>query len=151
MKTERGFSLMEIMVAVAIVAILAAMAVPNIIGWRTQRRFAVAVSGVHEAIKVARSSAIKDNSTVVIQFQLPNGYRVFADDDDDGVQDGGERTILMENFQNDISLNTSFPGHRLRFDGRGLTSAVGAGITLSNAIYGSRVVQVTVTGSSRIL
>lgn len=151
MKTERGISLIEIMVALAIIAILATIAVPNIIGWRTQRRFTAAVSGVHEAIKVARSSAIKDNTSVVIQFQLPNRYTVFADDDDDGVQDAGERTILSGNFQNDIAINTSFPGHRLGFNGRGLTTAVGAGITLSNAVYGSRVVQVTVTGGSRIL
>jgi Tfp pilus assembly protein FimT len=136
------------MVATAIIAILATIAVPNIAGWRAKQRFAAAVSDVHEAIKVARSSAIKDNTTVVIQFQLPNRFTVFADDDGDGNPD---RTILTGIFQNDISLTTSFTGHRLSFNGRGMTTASGAGITLSNAIFGSRVIQITVTGNSRIL
>lgn len=151
MRTDRGYTLVEIMVAIAIVAILATIAVPNIAGWRTKQRFAAAVSDVHEAIKVARSSAIKDNTTVVIQFQLPNRFLVFADDDGDGTQDAGERTIRTGIFQNDISLTTSFSGHRLSFNGRGMTTASGAGITLSNAVFGSRVIQVTVTGNSRIL
>jgi type IV fimbrial biogenesis protein FimT len=151
MKTDRGYTLVEIMVAIAIVAILATIAVPNIAGWRAKQRFAAAVSDVHEAIKVARSSAIKDNTAVVIQFQLPNRFLVFADDDDDGTQDTGERTIRTGIFQNDISLTTSFSGHRLSFNGRGMTTSSGAGITLSNAVFGSRVIQVTVTGNSRIL
>jgi type IV fimbrial biogenesis protein FimT len=151
MQTERGYTLVEIMVATAIIAILTTIAVPNIAGWRAKQRFATAVSDVHEAVKVARSSAIKDNTTVVIQFQLPNRFTVFADDDGDGAQDAGERTILTGGFQNDITLTTSFGGHRLSFNGRGLTTANGTGITLSNAGYGSRVVQVTVTGNSRIL
>lgn len=151
MKTNRGFTLVEIMVTIGIIAILATIAVPNIVGWKTRQRFAAAVSEVHEAIKVARSAAIKDNATVVIQFQLPRGFRVFYDTDGDGNQDAGEATILSGSFGNDTSLATSFPGHQLSFNGRGMTSAVGAGITLTNTAYGSRVVQVTVTGSSRIL
>lgn len=150
MKSNRGFSLIEIMVVIGIIAILATIAVPNIIGWRTKQRFLAATSDVHEAIKMARSAAIKDNTTVVIQFQL-NRFTVFADNDADGSQDAGERTIFSSNFLNDIALTTSFPGHRLSFNGRGLTNAVGAGITLSNAVYGTRVLQVTVTGNSRIL
>lgn len=151
MKTNRGFTLVEIMVTIGIIAILATIAVPNIVGWKTRQRFAAAVGEVHEAIKVARSAAIKDNITVVIQFQLPRGFRVFVDSDDDGSQDPGEGTLLSGSFESDVSLVTSFPGHRLRFNGRGMTSAVGAGITLTNTAYGSRVVQVTVTGNSRVL
>lgn len=151
MKTDRGYTLVEIMVAIAIVAILATIAVPNIAGWRAKQRFAAAVSDVHEAIKVARSSAIKDNTAVVIQFQLPNRFTVFADDDGDGTQDAGERTIRTGGFQNDISLTTSFTSHRLEFDGRGMRTVSGRDIKLSHAVYGDRFIQVMVTGNSRIL
>ena len=152
MKTNRGFTLVEVLVATAIIAILATIAVPNLAGWRAKQRFATAVSDIHEAIKVARSSAIKDNTTVVLLFQpASRRFVVFADDDGDGTQDSGERTILTGSFLNDITLTTSFTGHRLSFNGRGLTTASGTGITLTNAVYGSRVIQVTGTGNSRIL
>ena len=151
MRTDRGYSLVEIMVATAIIALLAAIAVPNLAGWRAKQRFGAAVSDVHEAVKVARSAAIKDNTTVVIQFQLPNRFIVFADDDGDGTQDTGERTILTGIFQNDITLTTSFTGHQLGFNGRGMRTVNGRDITLSHAVYGSRVIQVMVTGNSRIM
>jgi type IV fimbrial biogenesis protein FimT len=159
MKTNRGFSLIEIMVAIAIVSIALTFAVPDMIGWRTKQRFLAAANEVHDAIKVARTSAIKDNRTVVIQFEPANRrYTVFAaatDFNEDGDQNDpgeGQRTIRSGSFQNDITLATGgLPSDRLTFDGRGLATNVGTGITLTNATYGSRVVQVTVTGNSRVL
>jgi type IV fimbrial biogenesis protein FimT len=151
MKTNRGFTLMEIMVVIGIIAILATIAVPNIVGWRTKQRFAAAVSDVHEAIRVARSSAIKNNANVVIQFQLPRSFRVCFDDDKDGCQDADDLTILSGNFQNDINIiSTGLPSDRLTIDGRGLTNASINPIKLRNAVYGDRHVWVTVTGNSRI-
>jgi prepilin-type N-terminal cleavage/methylation domain-containing protein len=152
MKSNRGFTLMEILVVIGIIAILGAAAVPNIVGWRTKQRFTAAASDVHEAVRTARSWAIKNNATVGILFDVAQRrFTVFADADDDGSPDPGELIILSGSFQNDIVLNTSFTGHRLSFNGRGLTDAVGDGITLTNAVHGTRVVQVTVTGNSRIL
>jgi type IV fimbrial biogenesis protein FimT len=151
MKTDRGYTLVEIMVAIAIVAILATIAVPNISGWRAKQRFAAAVGDVHEAIKMARSSAIKNNANVVVQFQLPRSFRVCYDDDKDGCQDADDRTILSGNFQNDINIiSTGLPNDRLTIDGRGLTNASINPIKLRNAVYGDRHVWVTVTGNSRI-
>lgn len=151
MKTNRGFTLMEIMVVIGIIAILATIAVPNIAGWRTKQRFAAAVSDVHEAIRVARSSAIKNNANVVIQFQLPRSFRVCFDDDKDGCQDADDRTILSGNFQNDINIiSTGLPSDRLIIDGRGFMNASINPIKLRNAVYGDRHVWVTVTGNSRI-
>lgn len=151
MKTNRGFTLIEIMVVIGIIAILATIAVPNIVGWRTKQRFAAAVSDVHEAIKVARASAIKNNANVVIQFQLPRSFRVCFDDDKDGCNDADDLTILSGSFQNDINIvSTGLPSDRLTIDGRGLTNASINPIKLRNTVYGDRHVWVTVTGNSRI-
>jgi len=152
MKTDRGFTIIEIMVATAIVAIAVTFAVPNIVGWRTKQRFLSAASDVHEAVKVARSSAIKENTTVRVQFDTANRrFTVFPDNDGDGNQDTGERTIFSGSYRNDIALTTGgLPGNRLTFDGRGLAPVVGTGIILSHADYGSRTIQITVTGNSRV-
>jgi type IV fimbrial biogenesis protein FimT len=152
MKTDRGFSLIEIMVATAIVAIAAAFAVPNIVGWRTKQSFLSAASDVHEAVKTARSAAIKENRQVVIQFDTANRrFTVFSDVDKDGSQDSGERTILSRTYRNDIVLNTgSLPSNCLTFDSRGLVTHPGTGIVLSHARFGSRTINITVTGNSRV-
>jgi prepilin-type N-terminal cleavage/methylation domain-containing protein len=152
MKTDRGFSLIEIMVAIAIVSIALTFAVPDIIGWRTKQRFLAAANEVHDAIKVARAAAIKDNRAVVIQFEPANRrYTVFADLNGDGDQDlPGERTIRSGSFQNDINFSTSFTNNRLTFNGRGLTDATGQGIRLPSATYRDRLIEVTVTGISQI-
>jgi type IV fimbrial biogenesis protein FimT len=151
MGTKRGFTVVEVMVVIGIIAILAAVAVPNIVGWRAKQRFLAAMSDVHETVKMARSWAIKNNATVVINFNLAQRtFTAFDDQNGNGSLDGGE-LIRSGGFLNDITMNTSFPGHRLTFNGRGLSDAVGAGITLSHAVYGSRVVQVTVTGNTQVL
>jgi prepilin-type N-terminal cleavage/methylation domain-containing protein len=152
MKTDRGFTMIEIMVATAIVAIAVTFAVPNIVGWRTKQRFLSAASDVHEAVKVARSSAIKENTTVRVQFDTANRrFTVFPDRDGDGNQDALERTIISGSYRNDIALTTGgLPSNRLTFDGRGLVTAPGTGIRLSHADYGSRTIQITVTGNSRV-
>jgi prepilin-type N-terminal cleavage/methylation domain-containing protein len=152
MRTERGFTLIEIMVATAIVAIAVTFAVPNIVGWRTKQRFLSGASDVLEAVKVARSAAIKENTTVRVQFDTANRrFTVFPDYDGDAAQDAGERTLFSGSYRNDISLTTGgLSGNRLTFDGRGLVNAPGSGIRLSHAEYGSRTIQVTVTGNSRV-
>jgi prepilin-type N-terminal cleavage/methylation domain-containing protein len=156
MRTARGFTLIEIMVATAIVAIAATFAVPNIVGWRAKQRFLSAASDVYEAVKVARAAAIKQNTNAIVQFDTANRrFTVFMDLDGDQNQDAGESTIHSASYRNDITLDTGgLTNNRLAFDGRGLVANPPLppqnGIRLSHANYGQRTIQVTVTGNSRV-
>jgi hypothetical protein len=47
-------------------------------------------------------------------------------------------------------VSSGFSGNKVSFDGRGLPSTA-ANVTLQNATAGTKTIQVTVTGNSRML
>ena len=70
MNQQSGFTLIELMVVVAIFAILTAIAVPFFIGKMPARRLEAAASDVNAAIRVARLNAVKKNTTATLQFDV---------------------------------------------------------------------------------
>ncbi|WP_312303895.1 GspH/FimT family pseudopilin [Diaphorobacter nitroreducens] len=79
---ERGFTVIELMVVVTIMAVLAALATPSftpiIEGWRVRQ----AANGLESTLYYARSEAIKRGGNVVIQ-KLPSSTSCTAANVDD--------------------------------------------------------------------
>ena len=77
MKKKSGFTLMELMTAIAIVAILTAIATPNVIRWLNNSKFNAAAREVHEFIQDARIKALKENTSMNVEFDNANNqYRL---------------------------------------------------------------------------
>lgn len=161
---DSGFSIVEVMVVISLIAILSAIAVPNYIGWLPKYRLSTSARDVLSDLEYARATAIKANASVIVEFDTVNNtYRLWVDNGaltnkDNWIQDGDERTLRSRSTAPGISLTTAnFNGSpRIRFTGNGIPevqtvppSPGGGNVTLANKID-SRVVSLSVGGKARI-
>lgn len=141
---------MELMVVIAIIAIMAAIAVPNYISWLPDRRLAAGALDVLQGLQKSRSEAIKSNRNVIVTFSPgAESFRAFMDADGSGVQNGAEPTIIERTMPPGIDLvNTGFTANSVTFNNRGIpTTAVGM-VTLQNSKGNSQRVELFLSGHS---
>jgi type IV fimbrial biogenesis protein FimT len=119
MRKNAGFSLMEVMTVLGILAILSAIAIPGYLGWRDNARLASAAQDVYSIFQKAKIEAARRNATVAITFAA-NIATVYVDSNGNFAQDGGENVI------NSIDLS-DYPGINLDASEGG-----GDGITFAN-------------------
>jgi len=128
----RGIALIELMITVAILAILAAIAAPNFRDMIVRNRLASASNDLLLSLQTARSEAIRLNSTVTVCRSnngtdctaggWEQGWIVFHNRDSDGVVDKPAEAVLRvwPTFGANFSVNTSAAiGARIDFDARG--------------------------------
>jgi len=136
---------------------LCTLALPNFFGWTSGEGLKSAAGDIQAAVQLARLTAVKENASVIMEFDPgTKSYIMFVDNGSgahagNGVKDLDEPTVRHGAFPGKIELETSFLDNKLSFDGRGFTNASGKGITVRAGSDHERVVEVTVTGSSRIL
>jgi prepilin-type N-terminal cleavage/methylation domain-containing protein len=133
MKNSNGFSLVETLIVIAIIAVLATIAVPSFTGQRSDTRLRDAVSMVRADFEMARSRAIRENAFVAV-ITTAGGYTIFIDNGEGGggagnyVQDGSERTLRARTLAPGLAINpaqTTLDTQRTRFNGRGYIGNMG--------------------------
>jgi type IV fimbrial biogenesis protein FimT len=70
---QRGFTLIEVMIAVAIVGILAMVAVPNFIQWNARYQLKQATTELAGSLNLARMAAMNRNLAVTVTLALVSG------------------------------------------------------------------------------
>ncbi len=68
-RSDKGFTLMEMLIAVMIVSVLAVIALPSFLDLIQANRVKSASEGLYQDIFFARSEAVKQNKNVFISFQ----------------------------------------------------------------------------------
>ena len=151
MQKTSGFTLMELMVTIAIIAILSAIAIPNFIAWVPKFKLGGGSRDVLAILQKTRIQAVKDNTSYVLMFNTGNeSYTAFQDDDGNGVLDAGERVLVQKTLANGIDITaTTLPGDLVVFDTQGIAST-GGSITLTDNSGNARQILLELAGSSRI-
>jgi prepilin-type N-terminal cleavage/methylation domain-containing protein len=72
LKAEAGFTLIEVMIVVAILGILVLVAVPNFLDWNRKYKLKDAVATLHGNIGLARMNAINQSTTVTVTVTQPS-------------------------------------------------------------------------------
>lgn len=100
---QKGLTLVELMVTIAVVAILAAVGIPMFQRVVHTNNAATGVNDLVTALQMARASAVnqgvrtvvcpRDSSTLTCGSDWDNGWLVFADTDKDGALDTGEPVL----------------------------------------------------------
>ena len=110
MRKDAGFSLMELMTVIGILAILFAIAIPGLIGWRNNAQLGRAARDVYGNFQKAKIEAARNNVTVAITF-AGNVGTVYVDSNGD-FNPAGEEVIGTFNLANyaGVNLDTSQGG-----------------------------------------
>ena len=150
---QKGFSLIELAIVVAIIGIAALIAIPNMIGWRAERKLEGAVRNCMADMQLAKLAAIREAESVAVLFDQPNNkYSIFIDTNINGILDGGERLIRNRTLPSGVTItNVTFPSNVTHFNSRGLPSTAGIGrVVFTNSNGTSRTIFLNSVGRLRI-
>lgn len=163
MKINHGFTLIELIVTVAMIGILAATAGPELIDFMKRNKGTTHTNHFVRSLNVARSEAAKrvssvtmcigntaQNACVAAGTTWEDGWIVFVDSNSDGVIDAGERIIIVNNeITGDTTIRSTQHVSNITYLGDGSTSTAGT-FRVCDSFGVNRAKAINVMGSGLI-
>lgn len=157
MKKKNGFTLIELMIVIAMIGILSCIAYPGFKRTLNAQRLSAGIQSIHSALLFAKLSAVKESQIISVVFSLGQGttgrYSVFIDNGTTGTNSGnglieladGEKILKTGSMPNgvnlyNIGLNGNLnAGKSTQFNRQGFPSRNAGGIPVffDGAIYAS--------------
>lgn len=144
MKNARGFSLVELMVTLAILVILVALAAPSFTTFIKSNRLTARANDIVTALNLARSEAIKRGATVNVTANggsWGNGITI---------ETGGEALRNFEAFTKDVTLTEAGGVTTIGYQANGMATTAATFSVCDSAISGENGRQVSVSATGRI-
>ncbi|MBC8432229.1 MAG: GspH/FimT family pseudopilin [Desulfobacterales bacterium] len=148
MRNSKGFTLIELIIAMVIMGIMAAIGIPNFLGWVANYNLKAAANELYGNMQFARINAVKQNKEWAVVFDTVNGIYYVCSDDGDGDwattgNNTKEKTVTLSDYASDIvygmgnatanvtATGGAFPGGAV-FGSRGTLSVDEGYIYLTN-------------------
>ncbi len=134
MRSESGFTLAELLLAVAVAGVLAAISVPVIMESTARNRLWTGSEAVGAHIRQARLKAITRNTTFQVRFNCPAAgqFRSLVITGDVAIDNAADRCSQTRQFDSGVQVMpasvTASPANTIQVTGRGIVSVVGAAV-----------------------
>ena len=143
---------MELLMVLAVIAVVSAITVPSIISWRNGAKLRGAAGNLKGDLEMAKVSAIKHNNFVAVKFNA-GAYEVFVDTSGDGARDAGEALLKNRSLPAGVVFDFTHPqwtfaGNVTKFNGRG-TADYGRAI-LTNGQGQERHIRISTLGRIQV-
>jgi len=159
-KREHGFTLLELMTAVAVAAVLLAVGVPQLRDLTIQQRITGATQDLHVDLASARNEAVTRATSVTVCVSSDmltctndgwgNGRLTFIDANANGVIDAGELVVRQSlPLATGLTTTAAPAAGFVTFNSRGQTAALTIGICDSG--YVGRNIDIKTTGHASVV
>jgi prepilin-type N-terminal cleavage/methylation domain-containing protein len=161
MRSERGYTLFEVLIVVGLIGIVSAISVPVFIESNARNSLWTGAEQVGATIRSARFKAISQNTPHRVVFNCPNAneLRTIAFQDDPDIDDLDTATRCAQNHPGDSGIIELPAGVAydaegalyLEVNGRGIFSAEGAAIPLTVTVtHGGATRLMAVSGTGQV-
>ena len=154
---QAGFTLIELMIALVMVGIITAIAIPSFDNAVANNRVSSTANNVVGALNLARVEAAQRGTNVTISSVSGDGnwgtqgYRIWLDIDGDGNYDVGEELRVFDSVQGQLALIETADTASTNFTASGFASAsVTLNLCSTDTNVDDRQIAVTRSGRVRI-
>jgi type IV fimbrial biogenesis protein FimT len=141
-RRSSGFTMLELIVVIAIVGVLIALGVPSFKYVTTANRIAAEVNGLLGDMQFARAEAIKEGQTVVVCVSTngtsctnstwDRGWMVCSDPANDGACDAGQAVYRVQpTFSSTDTFAATGNTSALTFNRDGFATGLAGGVTIA--------------------
>lgn len=166
MRKNSAFTLIELMVTLAVVAVILAISVPAFRDFVLNNRRAAQVNELITSLNLARSEALKRSTTVTVcrtndpvNANPPcangagweDGWVVFADVNGDGDFDAGDTVIQTRQALSNATLRGNGPTvNRVTFTALGMSNNVGRLVYCDSRGHGPQIREIVIDAVGRV-